>query len=180
MRVIPELSAIRARIVAIVEAYPGLTVQDVARIMGFSHPTAAYHLTGLSSIGVLSRSRDGRVLRHYALPEPNRGEAYLKALERDERRRPIIEFLCAGAVESMSVNQMRHHLGLPYGLIKRTLTQLEREGLVSLRIQRNVYSVTPLGALRKRRDAFMARPAAPAPIPGPHGAAAPPGPSAQP
>jgi DNA-binding transcriptional regulator YhcF (GntR family) len=78
-------------------------------------------------------------------------------LERDERRRPIIEFLCAGAVESMSVNQMRHHLGLPYGLIKRTLQQLERQGLVALHPGRYTYSIELKGP--------WARQAAPKPAP---------------
>lgn len=139
---ITDLSPAQQKILDIVKAFPGITIQDVAKQCGCSHPTSAYHLSALARRGHIRRSRDGRAVRHYAAAGTVTGDAqYVAALERDERRRRIIAFIRSAELANVSINQIRSRLGLPYGLIKRTLLQLERQGLIALVPGRYTYVI---------------------------------------
>lgn len=148
---VADLSLAQAQVLAFVEEFPGITIQDIAVKYGCSHPTAAYHLSMLAKRGLLRRSRDGRSLRHYAVTSRTGGDAqYLAALERDERRRRIIDFLRTEDLSNVSINQIRERLQLPYGLIRRTLVQLEKQGLVTLHARRYTYLIELRGPWARR------------------------------
>lgn len=162
------LSIAQKAIVDLVRTSPGCTIQDIAEHCKCSHPTAAYHLTMLTRRGVVRRHRDGRAVRHYVAAAGALGELqYLAALERDERRRQIIQFLRTQDLANLSINQMRARLGFSYGLIKRTLLQLERQGLIALRAGSYTYQIELRGPLAKDGDAMAALPLAVAPPPRP-------------
>ena len=154
-----ELSPAQQRILQVVLDFPGCTIQDVAAQCSCSHPTSAYHLVALARRGLVRCTRDGRSRRHYAVGAgPAAGESqYLAALERDGRRKLILDFLRTEPLSNVSINQIRSRLGLPYGLIKRTLQQLERQGLVALHPGRYTYGIELKGP--------WARQAAPKPAP---------------
>lgn len=126
----PALTPTQEKVQALIAANPGLTIRQVAVRMGVSHATTTYHLGVLVRKGVLARQRDGREVRHF-LNSANNADQFLEALFRDERKRKIIEFLAAREV-ALSINKMAVQLELPFGYLKRTLLQLQTQGLVAL------------------------------------------------
>lgn len=127
---LPVLTNAQERILAYARASPGLTIRDMAKGLGVSHATMTHHLGLLVRKGMLARDRDGREVRHYPVGTERR-KLTIEALCRDPRKRLVYEFL-AGAPDAMSINRMAQKLQMPFGYLKRTLEQFEKQGLVTL------------------------------------------------
>lgn len=127
----PALTPAQEKVQALIALQPGLTIRQVAVRLGVSHATTTYHLGVMVRKGLLLRQRDGREVRHFLNSGSGSTDQFVEALYRDARKRKVIEFLAAREV-ALSINKMALHLGLPFGYLKRTLQQLEAQGLVAL------------------------------------------------
>ena len=127
----PALTPAQEKVQALIALQPGLTIRQVAVRLGVSHATTTYHLGVMVRKGLLLRQRDGREVRHFLNSGSGSTDQFVEALYRDARKRKVIEFLAAREV-ALSINKMALHLGLPFGYLKRTLQQLETQGLVAL------------------------------------------------
>ena len=136
---LPLLTPAQERIIAVARDAPGLTIREMALRVGVSHATMTYHLGLLSRKGLLSRERDGREVRHYPMGLERRKLA-IEALCRDPRKRQVFDFLASQPI-AMSIHRMAVSLGLPFGYLKRTLVQFEKQGLVQLHRARFRYIV---------------------------------------
>lgn len=151
---LPVLTGAQERILAYTRASPGLTIRDMAKAIGVSHATMTHHLGLLVRKGMLARDRDGREVRHYPVGTERR-KLTIEALCRDPRKRMVYEFL-ASEPDAMSINRMAQKLQLPFGYLKRTLEQFEKQGLVTLHRARFRYMVAagvPLSTMASVQEA---------------------------
>lgn len=73
---------------------PGASIQDIATMLGISHPTAAYHLKILERNGLIVPMRDGNRARYFKRSEAlSQEQQRLVAANRSERTRQILEIV---------------------------------------------------------------------------------------
>lgn len=160
---VDALTPTQARVYRLLETRPGLTIIEAARLLGCTHATATYHLNLLLQRGLIECQRDGREMRHFMLGQTRQPDLYLQALCRDPRREAVVRFL-ASMTAPLTLNELAGRLGQPFGFVKRTLAQLQGEGLVRVERQRFRYVVQP-GLLPAGLPTLAAAAAASAPQP---------------
>jgi predicted transcriptional regulator len=129
-------------------AQPGLTIQEMGKILGVTHSTAGYHLLCLVRFGLVEQLRDGRELRHFPLPRSSLNRAYVEALLRNEKSAKLLHFLCEAEIERMTLNQIAGRVGLAFGYVRRLLLKLDDMGLVDLVRRKYRYHITVAPELR--------------------------------
>jgi predicted transcriptional regulator len=73
---------------------PGASIQDIATMLGISHPTAAYHLKILEGNGLVVAMRDGNRTRFFKRSEAlSQDQQRLVAANRSERSRQILDIV---------------------------------------------------------------------------------------
>lgn len=122
-------SEVRQRLAHLVRQTPGVTITDVARLVGLSHSTVSYHLRILEHAGEIQGKRDGRSMRYYARGQYDDLRTRLRPLLARERVVRIIRlvqedpdtcpFHIARALQ-VSVPTVMWHLGKlrDYGALK--------------------------------------------------------------
>lgn len=138
---VDALTPIQRRVLDHIATNPGTTIQDVADLLRSSHATATYHVTTLAKAGLIEAVRAGRELRHFVLPRGFSRELMITALRRDPRRKRLLAHL-AEVRGSATINALASSANLPFGIVKRTLVQLEQINLARLERRHFRYRVT--------------------------------------
>jgi len=86
-------SEVRQRLAAFVRESPGVTITDLARLVGLSHSTVSYHLRILEQASEVQGRRDGRTVRYYAPGQYEDLRTRLRPLLERKRVRAIIRIL---------------------------------------------------------------------------------------
>jgi predicted transcriptional regulator len=136
------LTPAQTRAYGLVEARPGLTIVEAAKLLGCTHATATYHLNALLQRGYINSQRDGRAVRHFTIGAQGATSRYLEALCRDPRRNAVAQQV-ARLLAPATVNEVARSLGMSFGFVKRTLSQLETDALVRIERRRIWYLVSP-------------------------------------
>lgn len=134
------------RVLGVVDASPGITIVEAAKLLGCSHATATYHLNLLARRGLVSGRRDGREVRHFVAGLTSDPQSWLTAICRDARKQAVV-LLLASPQMPMTLNDMARRLGLPFGSLKRTVLQFQAQSLADLERRGFRYVVRPKPAL---------------------------------
>ncbi len=140
--------SIQDRIQRFVQTNPGVTISDVADLIGTTHSTATYHLNRLVRRNQLVPRREGRVVRHFLPEDASDPVTRLAALMATEQQHEIVAFLLAKPVERMTINQVAKALDLPFARVKGTMGALETLGMLRLERRRGRYHIRPQPSLR--------------------------------
>lgn len=163
---IRSLTPSQERVLQLVATHPGLTIMEASRLLGCTHATATYYLNLLLQRGHIECQRDGREVRHFTVGGEQDGSRYMQALCRDPRRNALIHHL-AGLTTVATFNEVARALGVPFGFAKRTLEQLEGQGLAHVERRRIWHLVRPTPQLVAMVAAMQAKAAAAEPRPAP-------------
>lgn len=134
-----------SRVLAQVQANPGITIRQVALALGFSHATCSYHLQSLLRNGLATRVNDGRDVRFFPAGQYSVA-SHLRVLVSDPSKLAVARFLVDSAdrLPTLTINETARRLGLPFGFLKRTLLQFERAGFVYMSRRGARYVVWPV------------------------------------
>lgn len=147
------LTPVRQEVLQFVRSRPGATIRDVAVRLAVSHSTATYHLLALQRLGVLSQQRVGREMRHFAGGQPPGPGERLRSFLEDPRTTALVDVLVRDGVERLTMNQVAHEAGVPFGYAKRTLRHLQDMGFVTLERRNYRYTIRVLAPLREASQA---------------------------
>ncbi len=128
---IEALTASQERALRIIEARPGITIVEAAKLLACSHATATYHLSLLVRRGYAASRRDGREVRHFVAGAAADPVSWLQVVCRDTRRLALVLLLAQPGMQ-MTMNDMSRRLNVPFGSLKRTLLQFQAQGLVTM------------------------------------------------
>ena len=166
-----DLSLAQEGVFSLVMARPGSTIQEIADHLQLSHTTASYHLAKLEKKSLVTRQKEGRVVRYYRANADN-GAARLTALMSDERRRRIIGCLVTATRSQWPANELARHLDLNHSFLMRNLQIMSAMGFTRILHPRSRYYIeatplllqtfTALKAGEPGREAPAAAPAIPA------------------
>lgn len=145
LRVDAPTESTSSRVLAQVQANPGITIRQVALALGFSHATCSYHLQSLLRHGLATRVNDGRDVRFFPAGQYSVA-SHLRVLVSDPSKLAVARFLVDSAerLPTLTINETARRLGLPFGFLKRTLLQFERAGFVYMSRRGARYVVWPV------------------------------------
>jgi predicted transcriptional regulator len=153
---------------------PGASIQDIATMLGISHPTAAYHLKILERNGLIVPMRDGNRARYFKRSEAlSQEQQRLVAANRGERTKRILEIV--GQQPMIHRKELARLLSVPRTTVNWHVDRLIQMGLLAERRSgRYCQLFLPLTVAAARPAEQLST--APAPSPSPP-QASPPGPS---
>lgn len=111
---------------------PGASIQDIANMLGISHPTAAYHLKILQGNGLVVAMRDGNRTRFFKRSESLTGEQQrLVVANRGAQTRRILEVVKANPM--IHRKELARLLSMPRTTVNWHVDRLIARGLLAER-----------------------------------------------
>lgn len=119
-------NATRRRLLALVEATPGLHVQEAARRLAVDRKTVEYHARRLASASLVQRERDGPLARLFPVPRP--------AVDATSTRARLLDALRIDG--PLHRQELAERLGVTPQAVSHHVASLQRDGLVESRAGR--------------------------------------------
>jgi predicted transcriptional regulator len=111
---------------------PGASIQDIATMLGISHPTAAYHLKILERNGLIVPMRDGNRARYFKRSEAlSQEQQRLVAANRGERTKQILEIVARQPM--IHRKELARLLSVPRTTVNWHVDRLVQMGLLAER-----------------------------------------------
>ncbi|HEV8358924.1 MAG TPA: winged helix-turn-helix transcriptional regulator [Candidatus Thermoplasmatota archaeon] len=111
---------------------PGASIQDVANMLGISHPTAAYHLKILQGNGLVVAMRDGNRTRFFKRSEAlSQDQQRMVVAQRGEQTRRILEIVRAKPM--IHRKELARLLAMPRTTVNWHVDRLIQRGLLAER-----------------------------------------------
>jgi predicted transcriptional regulator len=111
---------------------PGASIQDIANLLGISHPTAAYHLKILQANGLVVAMRDGNRTRFFKRSETLTGEQQrLVVANRGAQTRRILEVVKENPM--IHRKELARLLNMPRTTVNWHVDRLIQRGLLAER-----------------------------------------------
>ena len=146
----PELGPRKRRVLAILEAYPGLNLDEVALALGVQRTAAKHHLVYLEKAGLVTRVRFGRHRLHFPQSLPA-SERTMFCLFRVPSLHRLAQALLADP--ALDGSRLAAQLQVSPRTIRRAVRLLTRNGLV--RVQAGAGG--PVATLHPRLRVLLAR-----------------------
>lgn len=122
-------SPVRARIVQLVEATPGLSLQDLVHQLGLSRTAVARHTRRLAKEGRIRRIRSGRRVLHVGMA--HEGHPTILAAMRQRTARMVLESYQADP--RMPVRELARRLDVTPKAIRWHVKRFRADGLLDAR-----------------------------------------------
>lgn len=146
---VSSLSTLDQKIIEVVQARLGCSLQDVSEVLGASHPTVRRHITRLKKRGFLCSVRHGQKILLYSNGAATWKEAVLAPILADPRKREVVLALTEAHPTYVTINQIAESAGVDFSFAKRVLLSLECIGLVHLERQETRYLIRQEPSMRE-------------------------------